>query len=202
MFAGGDYAGSGCSVHFLPQLYTQTSVSILKLGLRSHRFVRERAKAAAHARYQTLFKLKPGPSQPCRCPWRNAAQRRATEILFSFPHAGAGLSWPVNPSNGLRQPGYFAFAGGLTCTGNNYRVSDVVDIFWYNPDVAETGSVSPWTLATMPPLSTPRNWMSATSFCTLTRSGGTSPTPVCRFMFAGGQTTRNQYGAPFPSVFL
>jgi hypothetical protein len=39
MFAGGDYARSGCSVHFLPQRYNQTSVLILRLGFRSHRFV-------------------------------------------------------------------------------------------------------------------------------------------------------------------
>jgi hypothetical protein len=128
--------------------------------------------------------------------------RHVTEILFSFPHAGAGLSWPVTPSTVLRQPGYFAFAGGLTCVGSSYRPSDVVDIFWYDPDVAETSSVSPWTLATMQPLSSPRIGMSATSFCTLTRSGGTAPTPVCRFMFAGGQLKGNVYAAPSPSVFL
>jgi hypothetical protein len=123
-------------------------------------------------------------------------QRRATEILFSFPPAGAGLSWPVNRSNGLRQPGYFAFAGGLTCRGNSYNPSSVVDIFWYNPDVAESASVSPWTLAVMPPLTNARNLMSATSFC------GTTPTPACRFMFAGGQLLGNVYSTPSPSVFL
>ncbi len=128
------------------------------------------------------------------------AQRRATEILFSFPSVGAGLSWPVNPSNGLRQPGYFAFAGGLTCRGNTYNPSSVVDIFWYDPDVGESSAISPWTLAVMQPLTYARNWMSATSLCTLIRSGSTTPTPACRFMFAGGQMRSNVYAAPSPSV--
>ena len=59
--------------------------------------------------------------------------------------------------------------------------------------------MSPWTLAKFDPVTNPvklssgRNWMSATTFCTLTRSGGSKATPVCRFMFAGGQGANNQY---------
>lgn len=58
--------------------------------------------------------------------------------------------------------------------------------------------MSPWTLATFDAsnpvkLSSKRNWMSATTFCTLAKTGGSTAVPVCRFMFAGGQLNGNQY---------
>jgi hypothetical protein len=35
--------------------------------------------------------------------------------------------------------------------------------------------------------------MSATTFCTLAKTGGSKPRPICRFMFAGGQLDGNKY---------
>lgn len=110
--------------------------------------------------------------------------------------AGTGLTWPIDPSSGFRQPGYFAFAGGLACR-TGYKASDVIDVFWYDKTKENTGS-SPWTLAVFDAaknvkLSAGRNWLSATTFCTLAKTGGSKPTPVCRFMFAGGQLQGNAY---------
>jgi hypothetical protein len=64
----------------------------------------------------------------------------------------------------------------------------------------ESTAVSPWTLAVFTAgnpvqLSVGRNWLSATTFCTLTKNGGQSAAPVCRFMFAGGQAAGNAYSS-------
>jgi hypothetical protein len=86
----------------------------------------------------------------------------------------------------------------LTCDNTGrYPPSDVIDIFWYDKS-KESTSVSPWTLAAFDAgksikLSTPRNWMSATTFCTLAKTGGSAAVPLCRFMFAGGQAQGNVY---------
>ena len=177
MFAGGDYSRAGCSVSEVTDLYISLQKQQpLRVTLPTPNISQPRANLAGNRSHLHLS-------------LKQALIRRA---------AGTGLSWPVNPSTGLRQPGYFAFAGGLTCTqGGKYPPSDVIDIFWYDKS-KESTSVSPWTLAAFDlsksiKLSSPRNWMSATTFCTLAKTGGSAAVPLCRFMFAGGQGDGNQY---------
>jgi len=114
-----------------------------------------------------------------------AAQQPPNISLARANLAGTGLTWPISGTTGRRTPGYFAFAGGLSCLPGPYKPVNNIDIYWYNK--------GQWALSSSFTLSVPRNWMSATTFCTTAYTGGLGKKPICRFMFAGGQTTGNGY---------